>query len=250
MLAALTLSLLPACAPVQPRQGDASTLRPSGLQPAFAADVRCPGIASPFGARTRYDGSLRPAWAFGGRHGGIDISLAEGTPLLALASGTLVSKGEGGMLEGIFLWLRHSPEDTGQSYWVYSKYQHLQSLPDLALGATVTMGQVIARSGKTGTTGPHYGPAGYPHLHVTTLKSGSGDENVGARGSTGASNLIDPLGIYRDAAAGEARARPETSPTDPPRAEKAVPIPHATTDGHVRPPGTRLVWPLACEPRR
>ncbi|MBI2087691.1 MAG: hypothetical protein HYT78_02995, partial [Deltaproteobacteria bacterium] len=38
----------------------------------------------------------------GGYHGGIDVSLAEGTPLLALAAGTVVSKGEGGQMEVIY----------------------------------------------------------------------------------------------------------------------------------------------------
>ncbi|MBI2357788.1 MAG: M23 family metallopeptidase, partial [Deltaproteobacteria bacterium] len=174
-------------------------IRPSGLQAVLPDKARCPQIASPFGSQTRYDGSPRPKWSFGGYHGGIDITLAEGTPLLALAGGTVVSKGEGGQLEGIYLWLRHSPEDTGLAYWVYSKYQHLQSLPEAAIGSRVAAAEVVARSGKTGTVGGHYGSAGYPHLHLTTLKSASGDQIVGSRGETRGANLIDPLAIYRDA---------------------------------------------------
>mgnify|MGYP001564167371 FL=1 len=109
---------------MEPTRGD-EMIRPSGLQAVLPDEVRCPEIASPFGSETRYDGSRRPSWEFGGYHGGIDISLAEGTPLLALAAGTVVNKGEGGRMEGNYLWLRHSPEDTGLAYWVYSKYQHL-----------------------------------------------------------------------------------------------------------------------------
>lgn len=41
-------------------------IRPSGLQPVFSDQARCPEIASPFGAQTRYDGSTRPSWAPGG----------------------------------------------------------------------------------------------------------------------------------------------------------------------------------------
>jgi len=130
-------------------------IRSSGLQPVFPDGAVCLEIASPFGSQTRYDGSPRPKWRFGGYHGGIDVSLAEGTPLLAVAAGTMVSKGEGGQMEGIYLWLRHSPENTALTYWVYSKYQHLQSLPELPIGAKVVAGQVVARSGKTGTTGGH-----------------------------------------------------------------------------------------------
>lgn len=170
------------------------------------------------------------------------MSLAEGTPLLALAAGTVLSKGEGGQMEGIYLWLRHSPEDTGLAYWVYSKYQHLQSLPELAIGARVAIGQVVARSGKTGTTGGHYGAYGYPHLHLTTRRSPTGEYQITDSGVLG-SPLIDPLVIYH-----EARANPKESVVPPPD-EKAVTIPYVTTDGQVRPQGTRVVWPVACQPR-
>jgi len=226
-----SMMLLSACAPVQQVPGEASMIRPSGLQPVFARDARCPGIASPFGSRTRYDGSPRPTWSFGGYHGGIDISLVEGTPLVALAAGTVASKGEGGQLEGIYVWLRHSPEDTGLPYWVYSKYQHLQSHPELPIGARVAVAEVIARSGRTGTVGGHYGPSGYPHLHLSTRTSASGDGIVGSRGETTGGSLVDPLVIYRDAG-GNAEVR----------------IPYSTAEGQVWPAGTRVAWPVACVP--
>ena len=202
--------------------GQEQAITPSSLQPVFPRQARCAEIASPYGSQTRYDGSIRPKWAFGGYHGGIDISLAEGTPLLSLAAGTVVGKGEGGMLEGIYLWLRHAPEETGLAYWVYAKYQHLESMPELEAGAKVAMAQVIARSGKTGTVGGHYGAWGYPHLHLTTRKSSIGDESI--RGT-----LFDPLEIYYQSGA-------------------AI-IPYASTDGKLAPPGTRVVWPVACHPQ-
>ena len=227
---------------MEPTRGD-EMIRPSGLQPVFPDKARCPEIASPFGSQTRYDGSRRPTWEFGGYHGGIDISLAEGTPLLALAAGTVASRGEGGQLEGNYLWLRHSPEDSGLAYWVYSKYQHLQSLPELPIGAKVVVGQVVARSGKTGTTGGYFGRYGYPHLHLITRKSPSGDLTVGSRGSTQDGDLTDPLVIYH-----EASPKPQES-VDPPLREKAVTIPYVTTDGRIWPQGTRVVWPVACQPK-
>lgn len=218
-------------------------IRPSGLQPVFPDAAACPEIASPFGSDTRYDGSSRPGFQFGGYHGGIDVSLAEGTLLLALAAGTVATKGEGGQLEGIYLWLRHSPEDTGLTYWVFSKYQHLESHSELAIGAKVVAGQVIARSGKTGTVGGHYGRRGYPHLHLTTRKSLSGEYEVTGSGLPApGSHLIDPLVIYH-----EASATPKES-VDPSPQEKAVTIPYATTKGQVWPQGTRVVWPVACRP--
>lgn len=213
------------------------TITPSGLQPDFPAQARCPQIASAYASPTRYDGSARPRWAFGGLHGGIDITLAEGTPLLALAAGTVIGKGEGGMLEGIFLWLRHAPEDTGLPYWVYSKYQQLESLPTLENGARVAVGQLVARAGKTGTVGRHYGMSGYPHLHLTTRKSNRGDLAAGPRGAERGLFLFDPLAIYREAAG------------EPPANSRAVPIPYASTDGNLNPAGTRVVWPVACPPK-
>jgi murein DD-endopeptidase MepM/ murein hydrolase activator NlpD len=218
----------------EPR-GEASVVRPSGLQPAFPAQARCPEISSPYGSTTRYDGSIRPQWSFGGHHGGIDISLADGTPLLALAAGTVAAKGEGGRMEGYYLWLRHAPEDTGLAYWVYAKYQHLESLPELEVGAKVAMGQVVARSGRTGTVGGHYAAAGYPHLHLGTLRSASGDATVGEIGKPRGARLFDPLSIY-DEARGSAGS------------PGAVPIPYLSTDGKVSPPDTRVVWPVACRP--
>jgi len=219
-------------------------IRPSGLQPVFPGGAVCPEIASSFGSQTRYDGSPRPKWQFGGYHGGIDVSLAEGTPLRALAAGTVVSMGEGGQLEGIYLWLRHSPKDTGLTYWVYSKYQHLQSLPELPIGAKVVVGRVVARSGKTGTVGGHYRASGYPHLHLTTRRSPHGEHPVTGSGMPAPdSQLFDPLVIYH-----EAGHRPRES-VGPPARERAVAIPYATPDGRLWPPGTRVVWPVACPPR-
>lgn len=207
---------------------------PSGLEPSFNDAVRCAGIASPFGSPTRHDGSARPPMEFGGRHGGIDITLPEGTPVLAIANGTVATKGEGGMMEGVFLWLRHSPDDTGLRYWLYSKYQHLESIPTLALGDRVAVGQAIARSGKTGTVGRHFGSAGYAHLHLTTGAASSGDALVGSRGESQGLRLIDPLVAYRDAAKATA---------------DRVPIAHVAA-GIALPAGTRMVWPIACEASR
>jgi murein DD-endopeptidase MepM/ murein hydrolase activator NlpD len=223
--------------------GEKQLLRPSGLQPAFPAEVHCPEIASPYGSTTRYDGSPRPQWSYGGRHGGIDITLAKGTPLLALAAGTVAAKGEGGMMEGIYIWLRHSPEDTGLDYWVYSKYQHLESLPELEAGAKVAIGQVIGRSGSTGTEGRHYGGAGYPHLHLGTARGSSGSEMVGGRGATQGVRLFDPLTIYHEAG-GKLRESAES-----PQQAAAVSIPYVSTDGKLVPPSSRVVWPVACQPK-
>ncbi len=96
----------------------------------------------------------------------------------------------------------------------------------------MAVGQVIALSGKTGTSGGHYGAMGYPHLHLTTRKS----ENGVIQGS----QLIDPLMIYD-----EASSKYRESGYSP-RRKRAITIPYVTTDGRIWPHDTLVVWPIAC----
>ncbi len=215
---------------------------PSELRPVFPDKASCIEISSPYGSQARYDGSRRPKHRFGGRHGGIDLSLTEGTPLLAVAGGVLIRKGEGGRMEGIYLWLRHSPEDTGLPYWVYSKYQHLQSVPQLPLGTKVVVGQTVAFSGKTGTTGGHYSTNGYPHLHLATRRSSDGDIEIkGGKMVMPDSHLIDPLSFFHEAILAL------EEPIDSPAHDGVITIPYMITNGHLWPRGTCVVWPVACQ---
>lgn len=239
----LALVLLVASVPsgAKPDRGRDANIAPSGLTAVFPSPVRCPEISSPFGSRTRYDGSNRQRSAFGGHHGGMDITLVEGTPLLSLAAGIVVAKGAGGMMEGNYIWIRHAPEDTSLRYWIYVKYQHLDAPPKLDIGAPVALGQTIAHSGKTGTVGGHYGHAGYPHLHLTVRKSELGDQEVGDRGSMANMPLIDPLQIYHEADQGTNGVTQRASAAE-------VSIPYIRTDGVIVPESTRVVWPLACQP--
>ena len=231
-----------AAAPISSdRSGSDDQAIPSKLQPSFPDTMACPEIASPYGSRTRFDGSFRPPWAFGGHHGGIDISLTEGTPLLAIAAGTVAGVGVGGVMEGIYLWLRHSPTDTGLAYWVYSKYQHLQSRPELPVGTKVGVGQPVAHSGRTGTVGGHYGASGYPHLHLTTRKGSTGNEVVGSRESTNGMPLMDPLAVFHETLPGFVPAEDSA-----PKVESVV-IPFVNTDGRLSPPDARVAWPVACQ---
>ena len=219
-----------------------SQIRPSGLVPVFPAGTACPGIASEFGSPTRYDGSLRPRDRAGGLHGGIDISLDEGTPLRAIAGGKIVATGTGGQAVGIYVWVQHSPQDTGLPFWVYSKYQHLRDLPTLRVGQAVAVGQVVGLSGKTGTMDGHYGGAGYPHLHLTTVASPADQYEVsGSVVSPSRPRFFDPVAVYVDG------LRDVEAISQLPADRRAVPIPHVTEDGSLHPPGARLAWPVACK---
>jgi murein DD-endopeptidase MepM/ murein hydrolase activator NlpD len=95
----------------------------TGLTPVYPDNAKCPEVVSFFGDRTRYDGSYRPRHANDGFHGGIDITLPIGTPLIAIADGTVIQVAKGGMMVGIKIMLQHSPEDTGLPVWTYTKYQ-------------------------------------------------------------------------------------------------------------------------------
>ncbi|MBI5627305.1 MAG: M23 family metallopeptidase [Candidatus Rokubacteria bacterium] len=181
---------------------------------------------------------------YGGLHGGVDITLAEGTPLRALAAGRVISAGEGGLAVGTYVWLQHSPQDTGLPFWIYSKYQHLLEPSSIPVGEPVRTGQIVGLSGKTGTSGRHYGPAGYPHLHLTTLASPSGEYEI--RGSTVfpvRSQIFDPVAVYAEWPGNlDELARL-------PGNRKDVPIPYVSEEGSLHPAGTSLVWPVACKRR-
>ncbi len=206
----------------------------SSLKESFPEGVNCPAIASPFGSPTRYDGSKRPTSApGGGRHGGIDISLDIGTPLLSLSSGKVIAKGKGGRMLGTYIWLQYSPDDTSLPFWLYAKYQHLDSMSELDIGDVVKTGQTIGYAGKTGTTGGHYGSSGYPHLHLSTWKGEGSDYKV--RGSkvmvSGMKNL-NTLVLYKKLGLSSG-AR--------------VNVPYQMDDGEQFLKGTNMVYPVGCK---
>jgi hypothetical protein len=85
-------------------------------------------------------------------HHGNDIFAAEGTPVLAVTSGTLFLVGWN-TLGGHRLWLR---DDQGNEYY----YAHLSAYSPLAVdGARVQAGDVLGFVGQSGVAG------GVPHLH-------------------------------------------------------------------------------------
>ncbi len=99
----------------------------------------------------------------GGRlHQGIDIFAAHGTPLVAVADGTLFRVGYNG-LGGWRLWLR---DGSGTTYY----YAHLASFSGAAReGAAVAKGTVL---GFVGTSGDARGTS--PHLHFEIHPGGAG----------------------------------------------------------------------------
>ena len=217
----------------------------AGLSVRFEAGARCTPISSPYASLTRYDGSMRQTGGAAGMHGGIDLSLDDGTPLLAIAPGRVFVAGSGGMMEGNYLWLLHLPEHTGLPFGFLSKYQHLLEQPKLEPAAPVKLGQVIARSGSTGTVGGYYGSSGYPHLHLT-LRAIHDDKLPAVGKADGEfqlnrdTTIIDPLTIYipnlKTPADGNVLANDA----------RQLSVGYTDDNGRVFPALARFVWPVAC----
>jgi len=81
-------------------------------------------------------------------HTGLDFAAPEGTPVRAVAKGTVVFAGRAGAYGNLV------KVDHGNG--VMTMYAHLRSLPSDSVGASVIPGQMIGEVGSTGnTTGPH-----------------------------------------------------------------------------------------------
>ncbi|MFC1602769.1 M23 family metallopeptidase [Pseudomonadota bacterium] len=225
-------------------EGRDANVQATDLVPLFPEGYACEKISSPYGSPYRYDGSQRRKNRNKGLHGGMDLSLDEGTSLLAVAGGSIIATGEGGRLEGIYLWLRHAPTDTGLPYWIFSKYQHLSELPTLKPGDQAEAGQVVALSGKTGTTGGHFGYAGYPHLHLS-IYIGPSDryEQAGTYGSmirAKGAKSADPMVLYLS------ELQDLDAAASLPDEQKQVPVAVVGENGSMQPLASKVVWPVQC----
>jgi murein DD-endopeptidase MepM/ murein hydrolase activator NlpD len=141
----------------QLRQGDSPGLLPRLRPPAGGAGGGvCPvkgsvRIGQGWGAPR--DGGRR-------RHQGIDLLAPAGTPLVAVASGTIIrlsnqDQGRG----GISLWLRDA---RGTAYYYAHNHHNL-----VHRGQRVRAGQLLARVGATGNA-----RGGPPHLHFQIHPNG------------------------------------------------------------------------------
>jgi len=232
-------------------ESNRSWIQETGLQPVFPANYQCPKITSAFAATTDGRGNLRDPAIHGGKHGGVDIGFDVGHPLIAVAGGQVIAKGpesgDGAQMEGIFLWLRHAPEDTGLPFWTFSKYQHLKERPMLKIGDRVRSGQVVALGGDTGTYSPRKFGSSLPHLHMSTFISeyedyevmGQNRNMVKARESLHVDMMILFVpGITLD----KARSNPQQDGID-----KRLPVAASNWEGRLNDPAARLAWPVACK---
>jgi peptidoglycan hydrolase-like protein with peptidoglycan-binding domain len=131
----------------------------SAPTPAPAANISL--AARPVKGRCYFGDTWLAPRGGGRQHLGTDIGGAEGTPLIAVVSGRIsqIYYDQPGSLSGNGLKIA-LPDGT------YFFYAHLAGFADgIALGATVTAGQVIGYLGRTGN-------AGVPHLHFEVHPGG------------------------------------------------------------------------------
>lgn len=118
-------------------------------------------ITSGFGPRSS------PGGIGSTNHEGIDYGVPVGTPVKAVAAGRVIFAGAMSGY-GNYLCLLHGPA-------LSSCYAHLSRI-NVAVGAAVTGGQVVARSGNTGnSTGPHL------HFEIRRSATPAGDPAVDPR---------------------------------------------------------------------
>ncbi|MEV5798137.1 LysM peptidoglycan-binding domain-containing M23 family metallopeptidase [Streptomyces collinus] len=133
--------------------------------PAAATGYTLPVTGGTIGTGYHVPGAM---WS-SGHHTGVDFVVPTGTPVKAVAAGTVVSAGWGGAY-GNQVVLR-----LGDGH--YAQYGHLSQL-SVSAGQTVTAGQQVGLSGATGNvTGPHL------HFEIRTTPNYGSD--------------VDPVGYLR-----------------------------------------------------
>jgi murein DD-endopeptidase MepM/ murein hydrolase activator NlpD len=110
-------------------------------------------ISSPFGMR------VNPITGVKKLHTGTDFAVKAGTPIPAIAAGTVVGKGSNlNKTSGYGHWVRVRAENG-----LYYLAAHMQAASPLAVGQAVKLGTVLGNVGSTGaSTGPHL------HLGLST----------------------------------------------------------------------------------
>lgn len=167
-----------------------------------------------------------------------------GTPILAVAAGTVVGKFRGdGSYRGIEIVLRHSSEETGIPIWIYTQYTHFSEMPKLEIGQRVRMGEILGPTENSGV-GRKGGQSRKrrPAIHFGAFYSTSGqyavihDRVIPVDG-----HWMDPVTLFRKKLPLDSysmKALPET--------EKQVSISVMLDSGKVIPADSKIIWPYTC----
>jgi hypothetical protein len=208
----------------------------TGLEADFVNDGACMEIDS---EQWAIDYSGKRQWK--AIHKGVDIPQPVGTPIRAIAAGTVVGKFlNKGNRKGIEVMLRHTPEQTGLAFWTYSQYTHLREMSPLAIGARVEMGQEIGKTSNTGKMGRRIRRDA---LHLAIVYSDSPEWSSDGRYVIPKDSYwMDPNAFYRLKAPYDSQSL-AALPDD----QKSVPTPYMKPDGSFVPADTKRIWPYPCE---
>jgi hypothetical protein len=213
-------------------------LFPTGLRPQFPDGLGCRDIDE--GWAISYT-AKRDRENY---HGGIDMPAPFGTPMLAVADGTVVSKSaDPESYRGIEIILRHTPEETGLPVWTYTQYAHLDEMPSIEVGARVRMGQNLGPTGNSGfQRNARPGKERRPAIHFAVWfsdKPGYAIDNNDVIPVDGW--WMDPNALYRLGPPFDSASLKELTGD-----QKIVSVPVMLESGKRIPAGTKLIWPYAC----
>jgi murein DD-endopeptidase MepM/ murein hydrolase activator NlpD len=203
----------------------AAGLFETGLVARMPEAAECPPISLGHGTTLNRSGKKRGA-AHGEFHAGVDWALPEGTPVVAIADGWVIERGDE----------RHGPrgyyiaiEHRGLGQRIYSSYVHLSGF-NTAAGQQVKRGQVIGYVGMTGRTTTHV------HLHLNVY----GDRSMRVAGRPWR-NRYDYLQLLSG----------DMSPIDPDlKRSQEVPVAYIDEKGQIHPPDAKVIWPFVCKAKR
>ena len=208
----------------------------TGLYPEFISGAHCPEIDS---EKWAIDYSHKRGRA--ALHRGVDIPQPRGTPIRAVADGIVVGRFlNKGRKDGIAVFLRHTPEQTGLKFWTYSQYTHLQEMSPLPIGAKVKIGVEIGKTSNTGRMGRRIRRDA---LHFAIFYSAHPEwSNDGSIVTPKKGYFMDPNAFYRLQPPYDSQSMLKL-----PKNQKAVPIPYMRTNGSFVPMETKRIWPYPCE---
>ncbi|MCW8915768.1 MAG: peptidoglycan DD-metalloendopeptidase family protein [Magnetovibrio sp.] len=214
----------------------------TGTGPRFPEGTKCSGMDD-YWAMNYSSKRNRDSY-----HGGIDLPVPWGKPMLAVASGSVVALYKAHLSKrGNEVVIRHSPEQTGLPIWTYSAYGHLDKLPNFEIGQRINKGDIIGPTGNSGISakgkkGSAQSTTRRPAIHLAMFYSKN-------RTYAEANNTIIPVdGRWLDPFAFYRQKEPFMSDAVKalPDAEKDVDIPIMFDDGTTIPADTKIIWPYTC----
>jgi len=208
----------------------------TGLYPEFIKGAKCPDIDGEGWAIDYTKKNRKPEL-----HKGIDIPQPSGTPILAIADGTVVGKFMNAFnSKGIEIMLRHTPKQTGLKYWTYSQYTRLIEMSPLRIGTKVRMGTKIGRTSNSGAMGKR---TRRDALHFAILYSFHPQwSNDGVVILPKKGYFMDPNAFYRLEPPYKSHALASL-----PKDQKKVAMPYMKRNGKFEPANTKRIWPYRCK---